>query len=143
MKISLNLKVEIVKIELFDDICPITCRNFRELCEGHTRKDGHKISYTNTEFDRIVKGQFIQGGDIRKHIYGHESVSCSIFEEGVFNDESFALKHSEPGMLGMCKKNGLPNTNECQFYITLAPLSYMDKTNVVFGRIIEGMSVIN
>jgi hypothetical protein len=31
----------------------------------------------------------------------------------MFNDESFALKHSEPGMLGMCKKNGLANTNEC------------------------------
>jgi|APCry1669189883_1035261.scaffolds.fasta_scaffold151271_1 cyclophilin family peptidyl-prolyl cis-trans isomerase len=56
MKISLNLKTEIVKIELFDDICPLTCKNFRELCEGHARQDGHKISYINTEFDRVVKG---------------------------------------------------------------------------------------
>ena len=57
---------EQVLIELFDDIAPKTCENFRELCKGHTAKNGSVISYARTEFTRIVKGKFIQGGDVRK-----------------------------------------------------------------------------
>ena len=66
--------------------------------------------------------------------------SYSTFDEGEFADERFRVKHPEPGLLGMCKRNDYNNTNECQFYVTLgAPLSYMDNKNVVFGRIINGM----
>lgn len=44
----------------------------------------------------------------------------------------------------MCKRSGLKNTNESQFYITTGePLSFMDKSNVVFGRVISGMSIID
>ena len=58
----------------------------------------------------------------------------SIFDEGLYADESFQVKHTEPGLLGLCKESGFSNTNECQFYITTAaPLSYMDGKNVVFG----------
>lgn len=32
---------------------------------------------------------------------------------GEFADESFQIKHSEPGLLGMCKRGGVPNSNEC------------------------------
>jgi len=40
----------------------------------------------------------------------------------------------------MAKKNEIPNTNECQFYVTLgAPLSFMDKKYVLFGRVIQGL----
>ena len=40
----------------------------------------------------------------------------------------------------MCKRGGYANSNECQFYVTLgAPLSFMDKTNVIFGRVVNGM----
>lgn len=56
LKINVNLKTEIIKLELFDDLCPKTSKNFRELCLGFTRKDGSKISYINTEIDRVVKG---------------------------------------------------------------------------------------
>ena len=64
----------------------------------------------------------------------------SIFSEGEFSDESFEKKHTETGLLGMAKRNGYANTNECQFYITTgAPLPYMDNVNVVFGRVISGM----
>lgn len=67
----------------------------------------------------------------------------SIFEDGEFADESFAMKHTEAGLLGMCKRSGYANTNECQFYITTgAPLSFMDNKNVVFGRVISGMRTL-
>lgn len=46
-------------------------------------------------------------------------------------------------MLGMCKRNGLKHTNESQFYITLgAPLSFLDNSNVVFGRVVSGFSAL-
>lgn len=58
-----------VIFELFDEHCPKTCENFRQLCCGVVRKelkgDG-KIGYVNSLFHRVVKGQFIQGGDICK-----------------------------------------------------------------------------
>ena len=57
---------EQVVIELFEDICPKTCDNFKKLCQGYTRPDGQLIGYKGTVFDRIVKGRFIQGGDIGK-----------------------------------------------------------------------------
>lgn len=42
-----------------------------------------------------------------------ESNSCSVFDKGEFADESFEFKHREPGMLGMCRRGGFANTNEC------------------------------
>lgn len=81
----------------------------------------------------------MQGGDL-KPLIGKDLKSYSIFDEGEFADESFMMKHSEPGLIGMCKRNDYQNTNECQFYVTLnAPLSFMDNKNVIFGRIINGM----
>lgn len=133
---------EKVLIELFDDVCPKTCENFKQLCTGFKRVADQKlVSYLNTDIDRVVKGKFIQGGDIRK-LFGLPG-SFSTYEDGEFADESFAKKHDEPGLLGMCHRSGYANTNECQFYITLsAPLKFMDNKNVVFGRIVNGMRTI-
>lgn len=56
---------------------------------------------------------------------------------GEFEDESFHVKHTEIGLLGMCKRNGLKHTNESQFYVTMsAPLTFLDNKNVIFGRVI-------
>lgn len=46
-------------------------------------------------------------------------------------DESFAVCHSAPGVLGMA--NHGRNTNNSQFYITLSPASWMDRQYVAFG----------
>ena len=62
--------------------------------------------------------------------------------DGEFADESFHVKHTEPGLLGMCKRGTTANSNECQFYVTLgAPLSFLDGQTVVFGRVVEGFRV--
>ncbi len=43
----------------------------------------------------------------------------------------------------MCKRSGLNHSNESQFYITtFAPLSFLDNSNVIFGRVISGMHYI-
>ena len=50
------------------------------------------------------------------------------------------MKHTEVGLLGMCKRKGYQHTAECQFYVTTsAPLTFLDNKYVVFGRVIIGM----
>lgn len=50
------------------------------------------------------------------------------------------MKHTESGLVGMCKRKGYAHSNECQFYVTTsAPLSFLDSKYVVFGRVISGM----
>lgn len=62
--------------------------------------------------------------------------------DGEFADESFHVKHTEPGLLGMCKRGNTANSNECQFYVTLgSPLTFLDGETVVFGRVVEGFRV--
>ena len=61
---------------------------------------------------------------------------------GEFADESFEVKHTEPGLLGMCKRDGVAHTNESQFYVTLGgPLPFLDNQCVVFGRVVSGFRV--
>lgn len=53
------------------------------------------------------------------------------------------MKHTEIGLVGMCKKKGFQHSNECQFYITTgAPLNFLDNKYVVFGRVISGMRAL-
>ena len=60
--------------------------------------------------------------------------------DGEFADESFHVKHTEVGLVGMCKRKSYAHSNECQFYVTTcAPLSFLDTKYVVFGRVISGM----
>uniref|UniRef100_A0A3Q1FQB8 Peptidyl-prolyl cis-trans isomerase n=1 Tax=Acanthochromis polyacanthus TaxID=80966 RepID=A0A3Q1FQB8_9TELE len=57
-----------------------------------------------------------------------------------FEDESFAVSHSKRGILGMASKG--PHSNGSQFYITLQPTPWMDKTYVAFGQVVEGVDVL-
>ncbi|KAG7239221.1 hypothetical protein INR49_029974, partial [Caranx melampygus] len=58
-----------------------------------------------------------------------------------FEDESFAISHSKRGILGMANKG--PHSNASQFYITLQPTPWMDRTYVAFGlQVVEGVDVL-
>ena len=58
-------------IELFDEYCPKTCENFKALCVGYTKmeKDNaltENMSYVGTDIHRVVKGMYVQAGDLSK-----------------------------------------------------------------------------
>lgn len=109
-------------IELFDDIVPYTVKNFLYMVNNH---------YKGSIFHRIIKDFVIQGGD---YINGNGTGSNSIYGER-FKDENFKLKHDSKHLLSMA--NSGPNTNGCQFFITLEPLPQLDNKHVVFGKVIS------
>ena len=94
------------------------------------------MAYIDNPFHRIIKGFMIQGGDI---INQDGSGSVSIYGQQ-FNDENFILKHDQEGIVSMA--NSGPNTNGCQFFITLNPAEHLDGIHVVFGKVIEGMDIV-
>lgn len=126
--VTLNTTMGIIKIELYWTHSPKTCKNFYELT-----KNGY---YDNTIFHRIIENFMIQGGDPTGTGRGGESIYG-----GVFDDElSSSLKHTGAGILSMA--NSGPNTNKSQFFITLAPTEWLDGKHTIFGRVLEGMKVI-
>ena len=68
MDVLINGSVQKIVFELFTEYAPQTCENFRKLCSGSfVNKKGEKLSYIGTEFHRVVKGMYIQAGDMSKH----------------------------------------------------------------------------
>lgn len=128
-----------VTFELYSDIAPKTCENFRALCTGEKGTANKvKLHYKNNLFHRIVKGGWVQGGDIVSSDCAGDG-SVSIYGD-TFPDESFAVKQNGPGILSMA--NSGAHTNGSQFFVSLRSLEWLDTQVVAFGRVISGMDVL-
>ncbi|KAJ1883329.1 Peptidyl-prolyl cis-trans isomerase-like 1 [Coemansia sp. RSA 486] len=122
-----------LKMELFADKVPKTAENFRQLCTGEHRINGVPQGYKNSPFHRIIPGFMAQGGDfVKKNGAGRMSIYGDKFD-----DENFDIKHTGPGILSMA--NSGPNTNGCQFFLTLVETPWLDNKHVVFGKLVDGL----
>ncbi|OAW00212.1 hypothetical protein PTTG_10038 [Puccinia triticina 1-1 BBBD Race 1] len=129
-----------VIFELFKDRVPITTENFRALCTGEkgysTIAPETPLCYKGSPVHRIVPNFMIQGGDI---IQQNGKSGESIYG-GEFDDENFELACDREGLLVMANKG--PNTNQSQWFITLAPAEHLTGKHVVFGRVQSGFEVV-
>jgi cyclophilin family peptidyl-prolyl cis-trans isomerase len=112
-------------VELFEDKAPQTTKNFVELVE--------KGYYDGLTFHRVIEGFMIQGGCPTGT--GTGGPGYKIKDE--FHRD---LKHDAPGILSMA--NAGPNTGGSQFFITLAATPWLDNRHAVFGKVTEGMDVV-
>jgi cyclophilin family peptidyl-prolyl cis-trans isomerase len=114
-----------IAIELFDDDAPKTVENFLKLS-----RDGF---YNGVIFHRIIPDFMIQGGDPT----GTGSGGPGYQFEDEFNDNKVVR-----GALAMA--NAGPNTNGSQFFIvTTEAASWLDGKHTVFGRVTDGMDVVD
>lgn len=114
------------KIELFEDKAPITTQNFIKLAN-----DGF---YNGLIFHRVIPNFMVQGGC--PDGTGRGGPGYTIKDE--FHPD---LKHDTKGILSMA--NVGPNTGGSQFFITVAPTPWLDGHHSVFGKVIEGMGVVD
>lgn len=112
------------RIELFEDKAPQTSKNFITLA--------NKGFYNGLIFHRVIADFMIQGGDPKGN--GTGGPGYTIPDE--FNSD---LRHTA-GVISMA--NAGPNTGGSQFFITLKATPWLDNKHAVFGKVIEGMDVV-
>jgi carboxypeptidase Q len=121
---------------------PMTVANFIGLAEGTISNASYPPGtpfYNGSIWHRVVKGHVIQGGEpsIVKDPANSE-VNSTGYE---IPNEISDLSHNKAGMIGMA--NAGPNTNTCQYYITLGDRSYLDGNYTLFGEVSDGMDVVS
>ena len=114
-----------IKAELYTEKAPITTANFIGLAGSGF--------YNGLTFHRVEPGFVVQGGDPRGDGTGGSGKMIPL----EINPE---LKHVK-GALAMARTND-PNSATSQFYITLAQTSFLDGNYAVFGKVIEGMEIV-
>ena len=122
---------DVIKAELYPEIAPNTVNNFISLV--------NKGFYDGLIFHRVINGFMIQGGDPEGTGMGGPGYGI----KGEFAQNGFAndLKHSA-GVLSMARSM-MPNSAGSQFFIMHKDAPHLDGAYAAFGKIIEGMDVVN
>jgi len=121
-----------IKLELFEDKAPGHVKNLKDLAG--------KGFYDGTTFHRIIPGFMIQGGDPNSKSddrSSHGSGGPGHTIDAEFND----TKHVR-GVLSMARSQE-PNSAGSQFFICVKDSFFLDGQYTAFGRVIEGMDVVD
>lgn len=121
-------------VELYEEKAPITAGNFIDLVE--------RGFYNGLKFHRYEPGFVIQGGDPKGTGTGGFIDPATGRERRIKLEVSSELKHGPAGALAMARTS-VPDSASSQFYITLGPAAFLDGQYAVFGRVTEGMDVVN
>ena len=122
---------DIIKAELYPGIAPNTVNNFISLI--------NKGFYNGVGFHRVINGFMLQGGDPDGNGTGGPGYSI----RGEFTSNGFKndLKH-EPGVLSMARTM-FPDSAGSQFFIMHKASPHLDGEYAAFGKVIDGMDVVN
>ena len=127
VKVKLETNMGEIVIELYSKEMPITAGNFEKLV-----KDGF---YDGVIFHRVIDGFMIQGGDPTGT--GTGGPGYTIKDEFTKTD----LDKNNRGTISMA--NAGPNTGGSQFFINLVDNNYLDPKHPVFGKVVDGMDVVD
>ena len=111
---------------LYGKQTPKTVENFVTLAK--------KPFYDGTIFHRVIPNFMIQGGDPTGTGTGGPGYQ---FEDEIVSDLGF----DRPGRLAMA--NSGPNTNGSQFFITVAPTTWLNGKHTIFGQVVEGQDIVD
>lgn len=122
---------DVMKAELYPEIAPNTVNNFISLIK--------KGFYDGLTFHRVIRGFMIQGGCPLGTGTGDPGYSI----KGEFSENGFPndLKHT-PGVLSMARSM-MPDSAGSQFFIMHKTSPHLDGQYAAFGKVIEGMDVVN
>jgi len=120
-----------IKLELYPEIAPVSVSNFISLIQ--------KKFYDGLIFHRVIKGFMIQGGCPEGS--GTGGPGYGIKGEFAQNGVTNTLKHSK-GVLSMAR-SALPDSAGSQFFIMHKDAPHLDGGYAAFGKVIEGMDVVD
>lgn len=115
-----------IVLELYPDVAPMAVNSFIFLARNGW--------FDGVTFHRVLPGFVAQAGDPTGTGFGGPGYAFD-------NEVSPDLNFDQPGVLGMA--NAGPGSNGSQFFITLGPTPHLDGGYTIFGRVIEGMDVVN
>ncbi len=130
--VTLNTNRGVIKLELYPEIAPNTVNNFISLVK--------KGFYDGVIFHRVIEGFMIQGGDPKGIGTGGPGYSI----KGEFYSNGFKkndLKH-ERGVISMARSM-MPDSAGSQFFIMHATSPHLDGEYAAFGKVIEGIEVVD
>lgn len=122
---------DVIKAELYPEVAPNTVNNFIELV--------NKGFYDGLTFHRVIYGFMIQGGC--PNGTGTGGPGYSIVGEFAHNGVENNLAHTE-GVLSMARAMN-PNSAGSQFFIMHKDAPHLDGEYAAFGKVIEGMDIVN
>ena len=114
-----------ITVELFADKAPLTVANFVNLAK--------RGFYDGLNFHRVIADFMVQGGCPEGSGRGGPGYR--------FEDETGNGVRHERGVLSMA--NAGPNTNGSQFFITHVATPWLDGKHTVFGKVVEGLDVVD
>ncbi|MDY6142637.1 MAG: peptidylprolyl isomerase [Arcanobacterium sp.] len=139
MKATIHTSMGDIAVDLYPQYAPETVANFTELAQGKREwtdpKTGEKTSrplYDGVIFHRVIEGFMIQGGDPLGNGTGGPGYT---FDDEISNEVNF----SSPYVLAMANAGTRlgKGTNGSQFFITVAPTTWLQGKHTIFGRVVD------